>query len=37
MLFDGAPVPRDGVITPDLTRPGHGLILKTRDADAYAV
>ncbi|MEE7441885.1 enolase C-terminal domain-like protein [Methylobacterium oryzae] len=37
MLFDGAPVPRDGAITPDLTRPGHGLILKTRDADAYAV
>ncbi|MFC6790703.1 MULTISPECIES: enolase C-terminal domain-like protein [Methylobacterium] len=37
MLFDGAPVPRDGVITPDPTRPGHGLILKTRDADAYAV
>jgi L-alanine-DL-glutamate epimerase-like enolase superfamily enzyme len=37
MLFDGAPVPRDGAITPDLTRPGHGLILKTQDADAYAV
>lgn len=37
MLFDGAPVPRDGAITPDLSRPGHGLILKTRDADAYAV
>ncbi|WP_342112206.1 enolase C-terminal domain-like protein [Methylobacterium sp. SI9] len=37
MLFDGAPVPCDGVITPDLTRPGHGLTLKIRDADAYAV
>ncbi len=37
MLFDGVPVPRDGAITPDLTRPGHGLILKTRDADAYVV
>ncbi len=37
MLFGGAPVPRDGVIAPDLTRPGHGLTLKTRDADAYAV
>lgn len=37
MLFDGAPVPRDGTIAPDLTRPGHGLTLKTRDADAYAV
>ena len=37
MLFDGAPVPRGGRIAPDLTRPGHGLTLKTRDADAYAV
>ena len=25
MLFDGAPVPRDGVIRPDLSRPGLGL------------
>ncbi|WP_091714123.1 enolase C-terminal domain-like protein [Methylobacterium phyllostachyos] len=37
MLFDGAPKARDGAIAPDLTRPGHGLILKTPDADAYAV
>lgn len=37
MLFDGAPVPRDGAIVPDLSRPGHGLTLKTRDADAFAV
>ncbi|MCJ2099773.1 enolase C-terminal domain-like protein [Methylobacterium sp. E-046] len=37
MLFDGAPVPCDGAITPDPTRPGHGLTLKKRDADAYAV
>ena len=37
MLFDGAPLPRNGTITPDLTRLGHGLTLKTRDADAYAV
>jgi L-alanine-DL-glutamate epimerase-like enolase superfamily enzyme len=37
MLFDGAPVPRDGMIAPDLTRPGHGLTLRTPDADAYAV
>ncbi len=28
MLFDGAPVPRDGVITPRPDRPGHGLTLK---------
>ena len=25
MLFDGAPVARDGQIRPDLGRPGHGL------------
>lgn len=37
MLFDGSPVPRDGAIAPDLSRPGHGLTLKARDADAYAV
>ena len=37
MLFDGAPVPRNGAIAPDLTRSGHGLTLKTSDADAYAV
>jgi L-alanine-DL-glutamate epimerase-like enolase superfamily enzyme len=37
MLFEGAPVPHDGAITPDLSRPGHGLTLKNRDADAYAV
>ncbi|MEH3147448.1 MAG: mandelate racemase [Methylobacterium frigidaeris] len=37
MLFDGAPVARDGFIAPDLSRPGHGLALKHRDAQAYAV
>jgi L-alanine-DL-glutamate epimerase-like enolase superfamily enzyme len=37
LLFDGAPVPRDGAITPDPTKPGHGLTFKNRDADAYAV
>ncbi len=37
MLFDGAPVPRDGAIAPDLSRPGHGLTLKRKDAQAYAV
>ncbi|TNC04739.1 mandelate racemase [Methylobacterium terricola] len=36
MLFDGAPVPQGGAIAPDLTRPGHGLTLKTKAADAYA-
>ncbi|MFB9122672.1 mandelate racemase [Paraburkholderia dipogonis] len=37
MLFDGAPRPVDGVIAPDLTRPGCGLELKTSDAAAYRV
>ncbi|HEY1541922.1 MAG TPA: mandelate racemase, partial [Xanthobacteraceae bacterium] len=36
MLFDGAPVPRDGMIAPDLTRPGIGLTLKQKDAARYA-
>ena len=37
MLFDGAPVPRDGDIRPDLTRTGHGLTFKSKDAELYAV
>ena len=37
MLFDGAPVPRDGRIAPDLSRPGFGLDFKRRDADRYRV
>lgn len=37
MLFDGAPVARRGMIAPDLSRPGHGLILKTKEAERYAV
>ena len=36
MLFDGAPVPKDGVIRPDMTRPGLGLELKQADAERYA-
>ncbi len=35
MLFDGAPVPRDGLIHPDLSRPGVGLTFKRRDAKRY--
>ncbi len=35
MLFDGAPVPRDGVIRPDLSRPGLGLAFKRQDAERY--
>jgi L-alanine-DL-glutamate epimerase-like enolase superfamily enzyme len=37
MLFDGAPVPRDGKIRPDLSRPGLGLTLKEKEAEAYVV
>lgn len=32
MLFDGAPIPRGGVIRPDLSRPGIGLTFKRQDA-----
>ncbi|MFM0619676.1 enolase C-terminal domain-like protein [Paraburkholderia nemoris] len=35
MLFDGAPTPHDGVITPDLSRPGCGLEFKHADAQRY--
>ena len=37
MLFDGAPVARDGAIAPDLDRRGLGLDLKTQDAARFAV
>ena len=36
ILFDGAPVPKDGVIQPDMTRPGLGLEFKHQDAERYA-
>ena len=36
MLFDGAPVAKDGAIQPDMSRPGLGLELKERDAERYA-
>ncbi|MGY4466897.1 L-alanine-DL-glutamate epimerase-like enolase superfamily enzyme [Bradyrhizobium sp. LB9.1b] len=37
MLFDGAPMPRNGAIGPDLSRPGNGLIFKEADAARYAI
>jgi L-alanine-DL-glutamate epimerase-like enolase superfamily enzyme len=37
MLFDGAPQAHDGVMTPDLSRPGCGLELRHRDAARYLV
>lgn len=35
ILFDGIAEPRDGVLYPDLSRPGIGLEVKTADANAY--
>jgi L-alanine-DL-glutamate epimerase-like enolase superfamily enzyme len=37
MLFDGAAVPVDGELHPDLSRPGIGLALKQSDAEHFAV
>ena len=37
MLFDGAPVPSNGAIRPDLSRPGNGLTFKYQDGARYAV
>ena len=37
MLFDGAPRPADGVLRPDRSRPGLGLDVKRRDADAFLI
>ncbi len=37
LLFDGAADAKDGVLRPDLSRPGLGLELKNRDADRYRV
>lgn len=36
MLFDGAPTPENGMIFPDLSRPGLGLEFKTSDAERFA-
>ena len=37
MLFDGAPEAQAGAMAPDLSRPGHGLEFRHRDAQRYAV
>jgi L-alanine-DL-glutamate epimerase-like enolase superfamily enzyme len=36
MLFDGTPIPVNGVLHPDLSRPGNGLTIKRTDAVRYA-
>lgn len=37
LLFDGAPVPANGFIRPDLSRPGLGLNFKEKDAEKFAL
>jgi L-alanine-DL-glutamate epimerase-like enolase superfamily enzyme len=37
MLFEGAPRPKDGMIRPDLSRSGHGLAFKFKDAERFRV
>ena len=37
MLFDGALVPEDGHLAPDLSRPGLGLEFKEQDAQCYRI
>jgi L-alanine-DL-glutamate epimerase-like enolase superfamily enzyme len=37
MLFDGTLEPDGGVLTPDRSRPGHGLALRREDAARYQV
>ena len=37
LLFDGAPRPARGVLTPDLSRPGLGLDFKRHDARRYVI
>lgn len=37
LLFDGTLPPDGGELCPDLSRPGHGLVLKTADAEPYRV
>lgn len=36
LLFDGVVEPEHGMLSPDLSRPGHGLELKQADAERYA-
>jgi len=37
MLFDGVQSPVQGMLYPDLSRPGLGLDFKRADAERYAV
>ena len=35
MLFEGAPQLKNGMVAPDLSKPGHGLTLRAADARKY--
>ena len=37
MLLEGAPVPCDGAVAPDRSRPGHGLSVRHADAKRFAL
>lgn len=37
MLFEGAPVAHQGKIAPDLSRPGHGIEFRRKDAERFRV
>ncbi len=37
MFFDGNPIPENGVLKPDMQRPGLGLELKKKDAEKYKI
>jgi L-alanine-DL-glutamate epimerase-like enolase superfamily enzyme len=37
MLFDGVLTPKEGMLVPDLSRPGLGLEFKHQDAEQYRV
>jgi L-alanine-DL-glutamate epimerase-like enolase superfamily enzyme len=37
LLFDGAPLPRNGRLAPDMSRPGFGIEFKEADAQCYKI
>ncbi len=37
MLFDGVPLPKNGALQPDLSRPGFGFEFKFQDAEKYKI
>ena len=37
MFFDGFIAPRNGMLQPDMSAPGLGLVFKQKDAERFAV